>query len=64
MQNVEFKIVKGNKLVIEVDLSQEFGLSKSGKSVVIGSSLGNVNIGNGVMMGLNIYRSAKSVVTK
>lgn len=58
MQNVTMKVVK-NKLVIEVDLTQEFGLSKSGKSVVIGSSLGNVNVGNGIMMGLNVYRSAK-----
>lgn len=61
MQNVEFN-VKGNKLTITVDLSKEFGLSKSGKSVVIGSTLGNVNLGNGVMMGLNIYKSAKAGV--
>lgn len=61
MQNVQMKVVK-NKLVIEVDISKEFGLSKSGKSVVIGSTLGNVNVGDGVMLGLNVYKSAKAGV--
>ena len=58
MQNVETKI-EGKKLVITVDLSKDFGRSKSGKTIIIGSSQGNVNIDgpNGsVTMGLNVYK--------
>ena len=53
--------VDGNKLTIEVDLSKDFGDSKSGKTTVIASTLGNVDIEghDGVKMGLNIYKSKK-----
>ena len=43
MKNVEMK-VDGTKLTIVVDLSQEFGLSSSGKSVTIASTEGNVAV--------------------
>jgi len=56
MQNVTTKI-ENNKLIIEVDLDKNFGASKSGKSTVIASSLGNKAIGIGnIKMGLNIYQ--------
>ena len=58
MKNVEMK-VQGDKLVIMVDLSKSFGLSTSGKSVLIASTAGNVAVPGReeVKIGLNIYRS-------
>ena len=41
MHNVEFE-VQGDRLVITVDLSQELGVSSSGKSIIIASTGGNV----------------------
>lgn len=60
MQNVQMEI-KGSKLIIEVDLSQEFGISASGKSMSIASTKGNKDIGmDNIKMGLNIYKPVKS----
>ena len=58
-QNVEMD-VRGNKLVITVDLSQTFGLSSSGKSVIIASTAGNVSVPGreNVKIGLNVYSPA------
>ena len=57
MKNVEIK-VDGNKLTIIVDLSQEFGLSSSGKSITIASTEGNVSVPGSeeVKIGLNVYK--------
>lgn len=57
MKNVEMK-VEGNILTIKVDLSKEFGLSSSGKSVIIASTEGNQSVEGKeeVKIGLNIYR--------
>jgi hypothetical protein len=57
VKNVEIK-VDGNKLMIVVDLSQEFGLSSSGKSVTIASTEGNVAVPGyeEVKIGLNVYK--------
>lgn len=55
MQNIEMK-TEGNTLTIKIDLSKNFGLSGSGKTTIIASSKGNVDIGGGVKMGLNIYK--------
>lgn len=54
MKNVETE-VKGNKLHITVDLTQDFGPSKTGKTTIIASSEGNQKIGD-VVMGLNVYK--------
>jgi hypothetical protein len=43
MQNVKYEI-NDNKLIIEVDLTQEFGPSKSGKTITIASTRGNRTI--------------------
>lgn len=58
-KNIEFKVEK-DTLVIRVNLKKEFGKSKSGKSVVIATTEGNVTIegSDGVKAGINIYRSA------
>jgi hypothetical protein len=50
--------VNGSKLVIEIDLSQDLGPSKSGKTILIASSEGNVGVPGreDVKVGLNVYR--------
>jgi hypothetical protein len=57
MKNMTMQ-VNGNKLVIAVDLSQDLGPSKSGKTVLIASSEGNVACPGreDVKVGLNVYR--------
>jgi len=57
MKNVEMK-VEGNILTIKVDLSKEFGPSSSGKTIIIGSTEGNVAIPEKeeVKIGLNVYK--------
>lgn len=59
MENVKMKLEK-QKLVIEVDLSVKGAASKSGKSVVLATTSGNVEVpgSDGVKIGLNIYRKA------
>ena len=53
--------VEGTKLILEVDLSQEHGRSKTGKSVTIASTGGNVSVPGHeeVKMGINIYKPAQ-----
>ncbi len=57
MKNVQIN-VDGKKLIIVVDLDQEFGLSSSGKSITVASSEGNVAIPGHqeIKMGLNVYK--------
>jgi len=57
MKNVDMT-VEGNTLVIRVDLAKEFGESKSGKSITIASTEGNIPVPGHeeVMIGLNVYR--------
>ena len=43
MKNVETTL-DGNKLIITVDISQDFGPSKSGKTTIIASTEGNVPV--------------------
>lgn len=54
--NVAYE-VKDGKLMIEVDLTKEFGRSASGKTIRIASTEGNMKVGDTpAIMGLNIYR--------
>lgn len=57
MKNVDMK-VEGNILTIKVDLSKEFGKSKSQKSTIIASTDGNIKVPGkeDVKIGLNIYK--------
>ena len=48
--------VEGDKLTITVDLKSDLGPSKSGKTNVIATSHGNMDVGNSVKLGLNVYR--------
>jgi hypothetical protein len=56
MKNVEMTI-EGETLIIKVDLSKEFGKSKSGKTIIVASTEGNVSVPQrDEKIGLNIYR--------
>jgi hypothetical protein len=49
--------VSGNTLTVTVDLTQEFGSSSSGKTIIIASTEGNFQLpGRTEVVGLNIYR--------
>jgi len=51
--------VDGDVLTIAVDLSQEVGPSKSGKTIIVGSTGGNQLIpGRSEKVGLNVYKKA------
>jgi len=56
MRNVDMK-VEGNVLTIVVDLSEKGVESSSGKSLVIGSTEGNVSVPDKpeIKVGLNVY---------
>jgi predicted acyl esterase len=53
--------VKGKTLTITVDLGRDLGPSKSGKTNMIATTKGNMEVPgtDGVKIGLNVYRSAK-----
>ena len=59
MKNVK-ATVNRQILTIEVDLTRTFGLSKSGKTVIIASTEGNIKVeredGKEVFVGLNVYQ--------
>ncbi len=57
MKNVEMNL-EGNILTIKVDIAKEFGVSGSGKSIIIASTEGNQSIApdHDVKIGLNVYR--------
>ncbi len=62
-KNVEMKVdKKTNVLTITVDLKKEHGKSGSGKSIIIGTTEGNMSVpdAEGIKVGLNVYRSAPS----
>jgi hypothetical protein len=56
MKNVEMT-VEGNILIIKVDLTKDFGPSKSGKTIMVASTEGNVDVPErDEKIGLNVYR--------
>jgi len=58
MENAKIE-VNGNELTIKIDLTQDLGLSKSGKTRIIATSRGNYKIpGTDATIGLNVYRRA------
>ena len=57
MKNVEMT-VEGETIIIKVDLNRDFGPSKSGKTIIIASTEGNVSVPDrDEKIGLNVYRS-------
>jgi len=59
MKNCVMKL-NGDILTITVDISKEFGVSSSGKSIIIGSTEGNVPVPekDDIKIGVNVYRKA------
>ena len=56
MKNIQIE-VRDSKAVITIDLKAEQGASKTGKSLVIGTTEGNVTIpGTDIKLGVNCYR--------
>ena len=49
---------EGDTLVLKVDLTKSFGPSRSGKTTVVASTEGNVNVpgDKDAKVGLNVYR--------
>ena len=55
MENVEMKVT-GNTLTITVDISKRLGRSRSGKTTIVGTTSGIVNVpGSDVLIGLNVF---------
>ncbi len=59
MQNVSITR-KGSKLFVEIDLTKEYGLSSTKKSVIIASTSGNVPVPDSpeMKLGLNLFKPA------
>ena len=57
MENVN-KRIDGHTLTLTVDLNRRLGASKTGKTVVIASTKGNVQVAPGIYVGLNVYTYA------
>lgn len=56
MKNVEMRVA-GDLLTVTIDLSKEFGASKSGKTIIVASTEGNKSVpGRDEKIGLNVYR--------
>lgn len=60
MKNVEIS-EKGDILTIRVNLSQKFGPSKSGKTIIVASTEGNVRLASGAMLGVNVYSAGEKI---
>jgi hypothetical protein len=58
--NVEYSADANGILTIKIDLKQRHGISASGKSEIVASTGGNVEIpGTGVKVGINAYVPVK-----
>ncbi len=64
MKNVEMEI-SGNTLIIRVDLSQDFGPSKSGRNNIVATTEGNKTIsGREERIGMTVYREIDPKLVK
>ncbi len=56
MKNIDLK-VKDKILTITIDLNKEFGRSKSGKTIIVASTEGNVSVpgAENIKVGVNVY---------
>jgi hypothetical protein len=56
MKNIEMA-VEGDILIIKIDLARNFGPSRSGKTVIVASTEGNVSVPDrDEKIGINVYR--------
>lgn len=60
MKNIEMTL-EGTILTMKIDMSKDFGPSKSGKSITIASTEGNISLPDAedVKIGVNVYKSNK-----
>lgn len=58
VKNIDMQ-VQNNILTIKIDLSKEFGESKSGKTIIVATSAGNINVpdNDGIKLGINCYKA-------
>ena len=54
-ENVKGKLA-GHVLTLTIDLSHRAGKSSTGKSDIIATTSGNMDLGNGVRLGVNCFR--------
>jgi hypothetical protein len=58
-------VVKGSILTITIDLTKNFGVSSSGKSEIVATTSGNMDLGaidtgvTGIKLGINCYKPVK-----
>lgn len=55
--NVEVIMLEDGRMAVVFDPKKKLGISKSGKSQMVASTNGNINV-NGVNIGFNAYRKA------
>jgi hypothetical protein len=57
MKNIEMT-VDGNILTMKIDITKDYGESKSGKSITIASTEGNISLPDNedIKIGVNVYR--------
>ena len=56
MLNCKVKVID-DELIITIDLTKDFGPSKTGKTIVVASTKGNKPIGDtDCILGLNVYK--------
>ena len=63
LKNVNIVVDQDNILTIKVDLNENYGPSKSGKSIVIASTEGNMALDgelSSIKIGLNVYKQLYS----
>lgn len=58
-RNVEVSNGTGSIVTLTIDMAQDFGPSKSGKTIIVASTGGSVEIPGhpGVKLGLNIFKA-------
>ena len=56
MKNVKMT-KKGNTLTVEIDLTQNFGPSRTGKTIIVASTEGNKKVPDteDIFIGVNVY---------
>jgi len=63
MKNIKTNVDDNGILTITIDLKQEFGPSKSGKTITIASTMGNKPVSRAypdVRVGVNVYKKAET----
>ena len=58
--NIQAEILTSGKLLVEIDLTKEYGRSKSGKTITIATTRGNIKLqddkGKEIVLGINCYK--------